>query len=136
MVRSVSAGMCPQLSASRRDIISPAFPNDTRDVLVEKDRAEMVDLFVTRFSEFQLRCFVEGNEVDLAGDAPYKAGKTKGIPRGIVDAIDENVFEGNPLPRAEGKPPADRQDLLQGMGFIDGHEKASSVIISGVEGNG
>lgn len=136
MLSSVYAGMCPQLSASRRDIVPPAFPDDTRDVFVEKDRLELVDIFVTGFLEFQFRCFVEGDEVDLTWNAPYKVGETEGIPRGIVDAIDENVFEGNPLPRAEGKPPADRYDLLQGMGFVDGHEKASGIIIGGVERNG
>lgn len=97
---------------------------------------KFVDLFVTRPSEFKLWGLVERDEVDLAGDTLYEVGKTKGIPGRIVDAIDEDVFENSPLPRAEAKPSADFKDLLQWIGFVDRHEKAAGVIIRCVEGNG
>ena len=59
-----------------------------------------------------------------------------GIPGRIVDAIDEDVLEGDPLPGREGEPPADFEDPLHGMAFVNGHEKASSGIVCGVEGDG
>ncbi len=63
-------------------------------------------------------------------DEPFRVAFT------IVDAIDQDVFEGDHPPVGEGEPSAGRHQFLQRIGPVDGHERASGFIIGGVEGDG
>lgn len=79
---------------------------------------------------------VVGDEVDLGVKASGEGGKGLDVGRGVVDAGDEDVFEGDHLALAIEVMLTGGGEVGQGMLAVDGHDLVADGVGGAVKGDG
>jgi hypothetical protein len=79
---------------------------------------------------------IEGDEVDLAVEIRQELDDPAGVGIGIVDVFEEDVFEGEVLPRTQRVGAAGCEEIAQAILAGDGHQLAALFLGGCVERDG
>ena len=105
-----------QLSASSGDVVATGTSGDGGDAGADQDIAEPIYPRLARASVEGAGKRIERNQIHLRGNAPDPLHQVFGVPVLVIEAVDHDVFPGNPLMSrllAIVKVPARRQQFGQ-----------------------
>ena len=124
------------MTAGGADVSPAALPDYGSDPGFLQDILKCEDFLLRGPVVFRFRVRVERDEVHLAPDTPDEGDQASRVGRGIVQAVEEDVFEGDAFPRGDGIVPAGLNEAGQRIFPVDGHDLASERIVRGVEAYG
>jgi len=90
----------------------------------------------TRSREFNSRPRIQRNQIHLAAQPAQQLRNFTGILWRIVHAAEQNIFERDPLPRAQRKLARRRHQRLQIPLLVQRHQPRSQRIVRRIQGNG
>jgi len=120
-------------AAGRGDVGPPRAAYEGGDVMVDQDLLELEDPLFIRRSERNPRIGVQRDQVDLFLESFEQSRKPLGVFAGIVDAVDQDILEGDSSPPFQRKTAAGI-DQARDIPFpINGDEHVADRVGRGVE---
>lgn len=126
-----------KLSAGSQDIPTAAFSDEDVDPGSFDDRLEGQHVAIRRTLKLAAGKRIEGDQVDLTGDAVEELHEPVGIRFAVVHLGQENIFKRQSSMGRQGIAATSGQESLEGCKTIDGwHEGRPLLICRGIQGNG
>ena len=90
-----------QLPAGGRNILAFTAANDDRIIFIKQNFKKCLGHRFRRPFEITAFMPVKRNEIDFAPNRLQQFGKASGVVFGVIDAIDQNIFESNSAARGQ-----------------------------------
>src|SRR5579875_2688019 len=113
----------PELAAGRLDLRPPLDPDGDREARPPEDPGEGPDPLGGRPAEGEAGDGVQGDDVDVAPQAPEEPGQGPRVVRRVVGAVDEDVLEGDAPARLRHVLPAGVQHLRERVAAVHRHQR-------------
>ena len=114
---------CPQLSTCGIDVASKFLADGRLDMFLEQEVVEEFDMIIRRTLKAVLHDGIVRNQVDISEGRCNQFGKVPCTLDGIIDILDEDIFEGDPSSTGIFAILKDgRDELFKRIGLVDRHD--------------
>lgn len=128
---------CPQLSTCGIDVASEFLADGRLDMFLEQEVVKEFDVVIRRTLKAVLHDRIVRNQIDISEGRCNQLGKLPCTLDGIIDILDEDIFEGDPSSAGIFAILKDgRDELFQRIGLVDRHDPITDFIRRSMQGYG